>query len=131
MAKEQKAKKVRKLTKETKQTLLNRFVKEYKATTSEISAKTVSKDYNISISLVKDLYIEAAGNGLIKAKLDSEASARKDPKDITLGPTGRIVIGKREINRLNKILGANKFNEGDKFEPSIDDGKIVLTKKQI
>jgi len=93
----------------------------------EIDSNKISKQYNVSLSIVDKVYIKAIARGLPKLILVKKSKVKSKSDIPFINGRESIMIGKSTIYSLNEELGSDKFKPGDKFEVSLD-GKNILLK---
>lgn len=92
----------------------------------EIDSNKISKQYNVSLSIVDKVYIKAIAKGLPKLILVKKSKVKSKSDIPFINGRESIMIGKSTIYALNDTLGSDKFKPGDKFEVSLDGKNIVL-----
>jgi len=122
--------KARTASKEQKDIFVQQFIEKYEDKNGlpvEVDAKDVSDDLNVSIPLVKDIFIQATNQGLHNVSLKSaDRSAAKSDKQC-INTKGSFILPKDTIAELNKNLEEErKFKIGDKFTATLEGERIIL-----
>jgi len=127
----EKEKRRRTLNEEEMDKIVEIFIEDHKDKKDKdiVDPVLLSKKYNISLPLVDKVYIKAVLRGAPRLDLSRPYKVKTKSEDPFINKRGSMMLGKSIIQSLNEDLDDNsKFNPGDKFKATLDNGSIVLTK---
>lgn len=122
--------KVRTASKEQKDILAQEFMDKYEDKNGlhvEVDEKAASNVFNVSTSIIKEIFIGAISKGMRNVNLKSTDRSAAKPEKQCINSKGSFILPKDTISLLNQNLAEKrKFKVGDKFNVTLDGEKIIL-----
>lgn len=122
--------KVRTITKEQKEIFVQQFIERYEDKNGlpvEVDMKDASNTFNVSTSIIKEIFIDAIGKGMRNVSLNSADHSADKPEKQSINSKGNFILPKDKIAEFNKNLDEErKFKPGDKFTATLEGERIIL-----
>ena len=122
--------KARTASKEQKDIFVQQFIERYEDKNGlpvEVDVKDASNAFNVSTSIIKEIFIDAIGKGMRNVSLNSADHSSDKPEKQSINSKGNFILPKDTIAELNKNLEEErKFKIGDKFTATLEGERIIL-----
>lgn len=122
--------KVRTASKEQKDIFVQQFIEKYEDKNGlavEVDVKDASNAFNVSTSIIKEIFIDAIGKGMRNVSLNSADHSAVKPEKQCINSKGNFILPKDTIAEFNNNLEEErKFKTGDKFTATLEGERIIL-----
>lgn len=93
----------------------------------EVDEKAASNAFNVSTSIIKEIFIAAISNGMRNVSLKNTDRSAAKPEKQCINSKGNFILPKDTIAEFNKNLEEErKFKTGDKFTATLEGERIIL-----